>query len=119
MVMAILPEGFLPQYRYAFNADFVYVREKIAIFVDGDFWHGKYFEEKKEKYTEHWRNHIQGNIDRDKRNRGCLREDGWAVLSFWEGDIYKDIGGVEKIILAKLSLRRKRKPTNYQSQIFL
>lgn len=114
----ILPKGFVKHYKYAFNCDFAYVEEKIAIFVDGNFWHGKDFEIKKEKYSEHWRKHIRGNIERDKKNRKILIDNGWEVKAYWEDDVNDDTNTIADEVSALVVLRRKSKPKNYQQLLF-
>ena len=59
--------------------------KKIAVFIDGDFWHGWQFEKRREKLPEtYWRGKIEANIKRDKRNFARLRRSGWKVLRVWE-----------------------------------
>ena len=72
------------------NPDFIIKRKKIAIFCDGDFWHGYNYEEKKKPRKKFWKDKIEGNISRDKKISRKLRSDGWSVLRFWEHDIEKN-----------------------------
>jgi len=71
------------------NPDFIIKKKKIAIFCDGDFWHGYKYYEKKRPSKKFWRDKIEGNMARDKRISRKLRRDGWSVLRFWEHDIKK------------------------------
>lgn len=64
--------------------DFVLTEPRLAILVDGDFWHGWRFDDWKHKLSPDWRSKIQANIRRDRRNRAALRADGWAVVRVWE-----------------------------------
>lgn len=89
------------------NPDFAFTKYKIAIFCDGDFWHGKNYSKLKRRLThEYWINKIDTNIKRDKRYNKILKQEGWVVLRFWESDINNYI---EKCI-AKLqkTLNEKR-----------
>lgn len=71
------------------NPDFIIGERKIAIFCDGDFWHGyRYFKKKKMK-KKYWRDKIEENMKRDRRTNRRLRADGWKVLRFWEHDLKK------------------------------
>lgn len=75
--------------------DIVFTKYKIAIFCDGDFWHGHNWavrgmvslEQELEGYSEYWRNKICKNIQRDEEITKKLYADRWYVLRFWESDI--------------------------------
>ena len=79
--------------------DIVFTRAKIAVFCDGDFWHGHNWairglpslEAELERYSQFWRDKILGNIKRDNESSAKLEEDGWRVLRFWESDIKADL----------------------------
>ena len=73
------------------SPDFIIKRHKIAIFCDGDFWHGYKYHEKKKPSKKFWREKIENNMKRDRRTSARLRRDGWSVLRFWEHDIEKRI----------------------------
>jgi len=62
---------------------------KKAIFIDGDFWHGRDFEAVKNKLTPYWRNKIAKNILRDKRNRILIKKQGWLIMRIWESALLK------------------------------
>lgn len=75
------------------SPDIAITKCKIAVFVDGEFWHGKDWESKKEKIRNnksYWSEKIEENIARDKRNDRLLKEQGWIVLHFWEKEILKN-----------------------------
>jgi len=67
--------------------DFVFYKKKVAVFCDGDFWHGYRFGSQKAKLTPFWRNKIGNNINRDRKIRVLLEKDGWTVVRFWGHDI--------------------------------
>ena len=71
------------------NPDFIIKRKKIAIFCDGDFWHGYRYDSKKKPAKKFWREKIEGNMRRGKRVSRKLRREGWSVLRFWEHGIEK------------------------------
>ena len=71
--------------------DFVFKRAKVAVFVDGDFWHGWRFPLWEHKLTPFWREKIGKNRERDQRNFRRLRRDGWTVIRIWEHQIDRDL----------------------------
>lgn len=88
-------------YRYRKNnktvfgkPDLTFKNIKLAIFVDGEFWHGKdWFERKNDHKTnqEFWNKKIQRNIERDKEVNEELTKQGWTILRFWGKDIEKNL----------------------------
>lgn len=64
--------------------DFVFRRARVAVFVDGSFWHGWRFQQWRLKLSEKWEAKIEANIKRDRRNRAKLRRLGWKVVRIWE-----------------------------------
>jgi len=71
------------------SPDFILKQRKIAIFCDGDFWHGYNYHEKKRLAKKYWRQKIESNMKRDHSVSRKLRRNGWSVLRFWEHDIEK------------------------------
>lgn len=75
--------------------DVVLSGARLVIFCDGDFWHGRYWESRREKLrqgwnADYWIAKIQKNMQRDLRNTALLEASGWYVLRLWESDITKD-----------------------------
>lgn len=85
-------------YRIKGKPDIVFIRKRVAIFIDGDFWHGNNWrlrgfessEDELNTYSEFWRNKILRNIERDESISKELRDDGWVVLRYWESEIKKN-----------------------------
>jgi DNA mismatch endonuclease, patch repair protein len=78
------------------SPDIVITKYKIVIFVDGEFWHGYNWEEKKEKIKtnrEYWIPKIERNMERDLENTVQLELLGYKVFRFWESSIKKDVLG--------------------------
>lgn len=74
--------------------DIAITRFRIAVFVDGDFFHGKNLEKIKTQVKsnrEYWIPKIERNMERDKQVNDELLEMGWLVLRLWESDIKKDL----------------------------
>jgi DNA mismatch endonuclease (patch repair protein) len=88
--------------------DFVLVGKKIAIFADGDFWHGRNFASLRHKLAPFWLSKITSNRKRDKRAGGKLRRKGWSVLRFWEKDIMRNPGRCIAKIRQKIRTMRIR-----------
>jgi len=81
--------------------DIVITKYRVVIFCDGEFWHGKDWETKKQKLKsnrEFWIAKIERNMNRD-RNVDCqLQSMGWVVLHFWGKDIEKNLDGCVKVV---------------------
>lgn len=71
--------------------DFVFAAAKVAIFVDGDFWHGWRFPQWRDKLSEKWEAKIEATRRRDARNHRKLRRMGWKVVRLWEHQIERDM----------------------------
>jgi DNA mismatch endonuclease (patch repair protein) len=71
--------------------DFTFPDSKLAVFVEGDFWHGWRFSVWKHKLSPFWRAKISSNRARDQRNVRCLRRQGWLVLRIWEHEVEEDL----------------------------
>ena len=86
--------------KIAGKPDIALPRKKIAVFIDGDFWHGYNFKAQKERLPKkYWVDKIETNIKRDKRVRSKLKRDGWIVLRVWEHQIKNNFEKtIEKII---------------------
>lgn len=84
------------------SPDFILRERKIAIFCDGDFWHGYKYHEKKKLSKKFWREKIEGNMARDRVVSGRLRRCGWSVLRFWEHDIEDNPDKCRRRILRKI-----------------
>lgn len=69
--------------------DIVFPGRRKVIFVHGCFWHQhscKYFKWP-ESNAEFWKNKIEGNVSRDRKNLGNLKDAGWSYLIIWECEI--------------------------------
>lgn len=96
---------FEKHYKLLGNPDIAFVKEKIAIFIDGDFWHGRDFEKRKDKLPEYWVKKIGRNMRRDRRYRIKLREEGWTVIRLWEHRVLRRPSGCVNRILKLLEER--------------
>ena len=79
--------------------DFVFSAAKLAVFVDGCFWHGcpKCYR-RPSSSTEYWDAKVQRNRVRDRDSVASIRDLGWRVLRIWEHDL-RDLPSVRKQII--------------------
>lgn len=103
-------------YRYRKNdkrlpgsPDIVILKHRIAVFVDGEFWHGKDWETRKSRLKrnrEYWIEKIEENMARDLRNDQLLTQTGWMPIHFCEKEVMKNlpacVSEIEDAILAQL-----------------
>lgn len=95
-------------YRYRKNnrkifgtPDLTFKKSKIAIFVDGEFFHGFNWEERKyqiKSNREYWIPKIERNIERDKKVNQFLIENNWKVIRFWSSFVKKNLQDCISII---------------------
>lgn len=88
-------------YRYRKNydklpgkPDIAFVRQRIVVFVDGEFWHGHKWEERKHRIAQNrecWIRKIERNIQRDTEANKQLSQLGWVVIRFWAGEVRDDL----------------------------
>lgn len=92
--------------------DLVYPTLKVAIFIDGCFWHRCpiHFQAPKSRAS-FWEKKIQGNVARDQRNNELLQSDGWLVVRVWEHEIKESLTDTVRNISEILSSRR---PDSFQ-----
>jgi DNA mismatch endonuclease, patch repair protein len=95
--------------------DLVFVRERIAVFVDGDFWHGRMLVNEgvaalrrsiRSPNHPYWVAKLVGNVRRDRDATRKLNEDGWLVLRLWESDVKANMDwAVRRVIRAVIKRR--------------
>jgi len=67
--------------------DIVFPDSKVAIFIDGDFWHGFRYPAWTCRLSHFWRRKIEGNRARDLRTFSALRRRGWRVVRVWQHQV--------------------------------
>ena len=116
-------------YRYRKNVrglpgtpDICFKSRKVAVFVDGDFWHGRDWDHAKQRIKSnraYWYAKIERNILRDRRDTQRLAAMGWTVLRFWEGDVLHDLPAcvamVEEVLRVE-QLQHLRRLYQYDTQ---
>lgn len=100
-----LRESGFPGYRLNWKKavgkpDIAYPGKKVAIFVNGCFWHRcpKCNPPLPKNNADFWQQKFNKNVERDRRNTNELESSGWTVITVWECEIKKDLESVvEKI----------------------
>ena len=73
------------------RADLAFTRARVAVFVDGCFWHGCPLHGTWPKVNARWwRDKITTNVQRDRATTAALEAAGWRVLRFWEHEDMSD-----------------------------
>ena len=86
--------------------DIVIGKIKVVIFIDGGFWHGYKWEDKKPKIEanrEYWINKIERNMKRDQENRKELEGLGFTVFRFWGHEVNGNLSQCINIILKAIN----------------
>lgn len=109
-------------YRYRRNSKYIkgkpdmsFKKYKIAIFVDGEFFHGKDWGTLKQRLNTNptfWHTKIERNIQRDKEVNEYLTSHDWTVLRFWSQQVKKDLDGVVAVIKSAIEKAKGVSPTS-------
>ena len=88
--------------------DIVFPRARVAVFCDGDFWHGRDLASRQAKLASghnaaYWTAKITANVERDRRNDELLCSSGWKVLRLWESDLRRDILGAAAAVRREIA----------------
>lgn len=93
-----------PQIAKGCTPDFVLPGRRVAVFVDGCFWHGCPDHGRKKPWTgpnaELWAEKMRRNAERDERSTRIAEEQGWRVVRVWECRVRTDPDGVAADVLA-------------------
>jgi DNA mismatch endonuclease (patch repair protein) len=91
--------------------DVVFPGARVAVFCDGDFWHGRDWHTRRSRLAQgsnaaYWVAKIARNIERDTSTTALLERQGWLVLRMWETDVKRDPDAAAAIIEAHVRARR-------------
>lgn len=98
--------------------DLVNRSRRVAVFVDGDFWHGnpaewqrRGFESMEAQFPEakrdHWTAKLRRNVERDREVTRALESDGWTVIRVWESEVRANPLAVAERVAAAWSVTRR------------
>jgi DNA mismatch endonuclease (patch repair protein) len=88
--------------------DLAYTRWKVAVFVDGAFWHGHPSVFQFGTKGEYWDSKIRRNQERDRVVTAQLQSEGWCVLRLWDLDVVRDPEAAADSIAEALAARGRR-----------
>jgi DNA mismatch endonuclease (patch repair protein) len=89
------------------SPDIVFTKQKLVVFIDGEFWHGFDWDEKKSKIKSNrgfWIPKIERNMQRDFQNEKHLTDRGWHVMRFWERQVKRDFDSCIRRIVSYLQV---------------
>lgn len=90
--------------------DIVFPSARLAVFVDGCFWHGCPTHGAKPKTNiDFWRKKLRGNRERDNEVSAALEANGWKVLRYWEHDVKERTPQIVRSITSALRSQRRRR----------
>lgn len=71
--------------------DLAWTRQRLAVFVDGKFWHGHPSAYKPGHHGAYWDEKVARNVERDRAADQALRAMGWTVLRLWDFEVRRDL----------------------------
>jgi DNA mismatch endonuclease (patch repair protein) len=95
--------------------DLVFASRKIAIFIDGCFWHGcpDHYVRPRSR-TEFWSAKLEENTSRDARQLATLEADGWLVFRVWEHEVFEALDDVADRIVTGIAAGRAGASTSWR-----
>jgi len=91
------------------SPDIVFKKQKIAIFIDGEFWHGHHWEQRKKSIKTnqaYWIPKIEKNMSRDQEATAKLESAGWLVLRYWSKQVINELDICVEEIIYHLGFRK-------------
>jgi DNA mismatch endonuclease (patch repair protein) len=86
--------------------DIVFPGKKVAVFVDGCFWHGcPKHQTMPRTNSAFWRQKLQQNRERDRAVKQALQSSGWKILRFWEHEVHQEISSVVRKVKKAIKAR--------------
>lgn len=98
--------GWRCHYRRAVGTpDIAWPRRKVAVFVDGAFWHGHPSRHRPGRSGSYWDEKIARNVERDRAVDAQLESSGWTVVRVWDFEVKRDLDAVVEKVQAALAGR--------------
>ena len=94
--------------------DVVFRKVRVAVFVDGDFWHGYRFPSWEDKVSDFWKKKINKNRERDAANHRKLRQMEWTVIRLWQHEVEEDFDACIDRILAAVRGHEEKANSNQE-----
>ena len=94
--------------------DVVFIKARVAVFVDGDFWHGYRFPSWEDKVSDLWKKKINKNRERDAANHRRLRQMEWTVIRLWQHEVEEDFDACIDRILAAVRGHEEKANSNQE-----
>src|SRR5690606_24723450 len=92
--------------------DLIFPKHRLAVFIDGDFWHGNQWRNRglpdldsqfvSATNAPYWRGKIRKNTERDFNVTAAILNQGWRVLRFWESDLATNLEGCIDMTVAAI-----------------
>lgn len=95
--------------------DVVFRNARVAVFVDGDFWHGYRFPSWEDKVSDFWKKKINRNRERDAANHRKLRQMEWTVIRLWQHEVEADFDACIDRILAAVRGHEEKTKSNQEA----
>jgi len=96
--------------------DIAFPRDRVAVFVDGDFWHGggwkergfRSMEDQFRRNANFWISKIRSNVERDHVVNAALTAAGWTVIRLWESTVRSSVNSCATRVQTVIARKRKR-----------
>jgi DNA mismatch endonuclease (patch repair protein) len=97
------------------SPDIVFVRKRVAVFIDGCFWHGcpEHYVRPRSS-SDFWARKLRENVDRDRRQTIELERLGWRVVRVWEHQVFEALDSAAAIVIAALTQPRWSAPASWR-----
>lgn len=93
--------------------DLAWTGRRVAVFVDGAFWHGHPSQYKPGRHGAYWDDKIRRNVERDRAADAALAELGWTVVRLWDFDVRRNLADSVETIVEALEAQRSASPASF------